>query len=162
MPRHNLAGPTGSYLKGYLSRRAPIGSLSSHTYEGACVKLSLVEFLFRGIGPAAQDMAPGSMSLCAAERDGLDGTSRSMPIVILKGESDARLRPTKPGFLIGVVEAPDCPMRQPLSADLLSITPDFPHSRSLKPTRRAGENAMAPGLPCCSRMKGTSPSRRAA
>ena len=74
------------------------------------MKLNLVEFLFRAIAPAAQDLAPGSMALCAAERDGPDGTSRSMPIVILKGESEARLRPTEPGFVIGVVETPDCPM----------------------------------------------------
>jgi len=94
------------------------------------VKLNIVEFLFRTIAPAAQDMAPGSMVLCAAERDEDDGTSRSIPIVVLKGEPDARLRPTEPGFLVGVVETPDCPMLL-FGLKLDNQTSGFPHAFSV-------------------------------
>jgi hypothetical protein len=94
------------------------------------MKLGTVEFLFRAIAPAAQDMAPGSMALCAAERDEPDGTSRSMPIVILKGESEARLRPIEPGFLVGVVETPDCPMLL-LGIKLSNQTAGFPDAFSV-------------------------------
>ena len=74
------------------------------------MKLNLVEFLFRTIAPAAQNLSPGSMVLCAADRDDDDGSERSIPIVVLKGEVEARLCPTEPGILLGVVETPDCPM----------------------------------------------------
>jgi hypothetical protein len=70
------------------------------------------------------------MVLCAAERDEPDGTSRSMPIVILKGESEARLRPTEPGFLVGVVETPDCPMLL-LGIKLSNQTAGFPDAFSV-------------------------------
>lgn len=74
------------------------------------MKLSLVEFLFRAVAPVAQSLQSGSMVLCAADRNEDDGTTTELPIVVLKGEPDARLNPTEPGILVGVIETPDCPM----------------------------------------------------
>ena len=74
------------------------------------MKLNLIEFLFRAIAPNAASLSPGSMAVCAAERDDADGVAKSIPIIVLKGDADARLCPTEPGVLVGVVETPECPL----------------------------------------------------
>lgn len=74
------------------------------------MKLNLVEFLFRAVAPTAQHLPPGSMVLCAADRDEEDGSVRSIPIFVLKGKPEARLCPGVPGILVALVETPHCPV----------------------------------------------------
>lgn len=72
------------------------------------MKLNLIEFLFRTAAQRVSGLSPGSMALTTAEKGDSDGKACNVPIDILKGEDSARLCPTEPGLIVGVVETPEC------------------------------------------------------
>ena len=73
------------------------------------MNVTLVELLHRAVVPAAERLQPGSMALLTA--DLVEGAGvRPLPIVVLKGDSAARLCPAEPAICLAVVETAHCPV----------------------------------------------------